>query len=115
VNDLQSIQYQILNYWQRKAQMPQTLTDLADPLSNYMVPNDPETNRPYEYTLKDANALMFTLCATFDLAGNETGNAAKPTPAVYNGGLQAGWDHGPGHVCFERTIDRQLYPPITPK
>lgn len=110
VNDLQNIQYQIVNYWQRKDQLPQNLTALNDSISGYVVPNDPETNQSYEYTIKDAKNLTFELCADFNLESSAGQNVPKYAYPV--DGISQNWDHAAGRVCFERTIDKQLYPPL---
>jgi len=113
VNDLQNIQYQVVNYWQRKSQLPQNLDELNDSISGYFAPLDPETDNPYEYTIKDSKNLIFELCAVFNL-DSKTQLGVKPMaayPAIYDG-ISQNWEHSSGRVCFERKIDKQLYPPI---
>lgn len=106
IYDLQSIQGQIVNYWQRKEQLPQNLSDLEEPISGYQLPVDPETKSPYVYNVKDAEVLKFELCATFSLESEKTA-----TPRLIYDSFSQNWAHSAGYVCFERTIDRQLYPP----
>ena len=116
VNDLQNIQSQVVYYWQRKGQLPATLADLNDPISSYIVPNDPETDQPYEYTVKNAGQLTFELCATFNLESVDELGGRTPKPVAYPyEGIPQVWDHSAGRDCFDRTIDKQLYPPITNK
>ena len=31
----------------------------------------------------------------------------------YPGGVNQSWDHGVGRTCFTRTIDTEMYPPIS--
>ncbi len=113
VSDLQNIQSQVVNYWQQKGELPTTLTDLNDSISGYIAPVDPKTNQAYEYNLKDAVALNFELCATFDLASTIQPRAkTMPAYPAYSGDVSQTWDHGQGRVCFERIIDPQLYPPL---
>lgn len=115
VSDLQGIQWQVVNYWQRKQVLPNTLADLNDPISGYLIPVDPETKLPYEYAVKDAIALKFELCANFALPGSVDGRGNVKTlmPAAYPyEGLSSAFDHTAGRVCFERTIDKQFYPPL---
>lgn len=114
IGDLQSLQYQVVNYWQRKGELPKVLDDLSDPISSYFAPNDPENNQPYEYAIKDATALKFELCSVFSLNGASNGKErSKPAPAVYPGdGYSQNWEHPQGRACFERTIDKQFYPPL---
>lgn len=109
VNNLEDVQYQILYYWQSKQQLPTTLSDLKDSISGYVAPVDPETGSAYEYVVKDAVNLSFELCATFNKP-SET-NPSKPLYPI--GGINQNWDHASGRVCFERTIDRDKYPPFS--
>jgi len=115
VSDLQNIQSQIVNYWQRKGTLPLKLTDLQDPISGFVVPVDPQTNVSYEYIIKDdyqlsdpAN-LSFQLCATF----NKPGVDQYARSDILEPASVLGWQHTSGRVCFDRTIDKQLYPPLT--
>jgi len=109
VYDLQEIQYQIVNYWQTKEKLPATLVDLTDSISGFRAPVDPQTNLPYQYTIKDAEDLSFELCATFNKQAQS--NTPKSSyPAVSK---DQNWDHPAGEFCFARTIDKQLYPPFS--
>jgi len=129
VNDLQSIQYQIINYWQQKEKLPEKLSNLSNPLSGYSLPIDPEFGKgnTYEYFAKDK--LKFELCATFvlpmpkgwreysdggimpmaDYGGKDIATISYPYPG---GGINESWDHQAGRTCFERTIDKDIYPPF---
>ncbi len=115
VSDLQSIQYQIVNYWQKKNKLPAVLTDLNDPISNVQVPVDPETHVAYRYRV--TGNLEFELCADFNLhsqvqdkRGYSAGYATEPYGPTPLGSET--WDHVAGEQCFLRTIDPELYPPI---
>ncbi len=103
---LQTIQWQIVNYWKQKQALPVQLTDLNDPISSFMVPVDPQTTQPYEY--KKTGTMSFELCANFNTEYNQ------PVPAMYemNDGVNENWQHGMGRACFTRTIDPELYPAI---
>ena len=126
IQDLQNIQSQIIYYWQQKEKLPAQLSDLANPLSGYSVPIDPESEKGqnYEYAVK--GPLTFQLCATFDLPlpkgwmeysspgrpipmGEPASNVSYPYPGP--GGTNESWYHSAGHACFERTIYKDLYPP----
>lgn len=127
VQDLQVIQGQILNYWQQKGILPQALNDLKDPLSYTSVPLDPEfqKGKSYEYIPKDN--LSFTLCADFSEVAPqglvETGggtiaiNDIRSTSAYAPGwgGVNDSWNHSKGKVCFDRTIDTNIYKPFNEK
>jgi hypothetical protein len=108
IYDLQSIQWQIVNYYQQKGNLPATLTDLEDPISSFMVPRDPETKTPYEY--KPTAALGFELCADFDTALNNQPNESQPLYPRDAYMKEENWQHGVGRACFNRTIDPELYP-----
>lgn len=119
VSDLQGLQYQVVNYWQQKQTLPASLDALADPISGYMIPLDPQTNTPYRYETTGKNS--FTICATFnqesvDMAGKGAypsseygyrGDMAVNYPGML---MNENWQHGAGETCFERTIDPDLYP-----
>lgn len=130
VEDLQNIQWQVINYWQRKEKLPAKLEDLADPLSGYSLPVEPEFEKgnKYEYAVK--GKLEFELCATFSQPMPKgwqeySYGGVRPMMPVYSdkevssypypgGGTNESWDHEIGRTCFTRTIDKELYPPYKP-
>lgn len=126
VNDLQSIQWQVINYWQQKEKLPEKLADLSNPLSSFYLPVDPEFEKGinYEYFVK--GELTFELCATFALPmpkgwreyssggimpmyGQRDIAVSYPYPGP--GGVNDSWEHEAGRTCFERTIDKDIYQP----
>ncbi len=118
VSDLTSIQWQIVNYFQQKEKLPETLFDLVDPISGFVVPIDPETNMPYRY--ERINQYSFKLCATFNQATRSNTSQSPYTKPALAGGPIGGtsdlenqtWYHGTGDTCFARTIDPERYPPF---
>lgn len=119
ISDLQNIQSQIVNYWQRKEVLPNSMADLNDTISGFRVPVDPQTNQPYGYKIKDAANLSFEFCADFNKEGGGQYDTVyyRQTPAGYttpdiNKGKNDSWQHPASRACFERTIDKQLYPPL---
>lgn len=99
IDDLYSIQWQIVNHYQDTGKLPVNLDVFNDALANRTVPVDPETRAEYEY--KVTGPLTFNLCATF----------TEPTkPGKTNVNYVGDWKHDAGHVCFERTIDPVKYP-----
>ncbi len=102
VGNLQTIQYQIVNYWNQKDELPDALEDLRDDISGFVRPTDPETSASYEYRRLDD--LSFELCAEFSQASN---NELLRGPAPY-GYPNENWNHEAGRVCFSRTIDPEL-------
>ncbi len=116
VNDLQNIQWQIVNYWQSKQKLPQNLTDLNDSISGQIIPIDAQKGMPYEYSTE--GTLSFKLCANFNREGPINGYSPEfvqpAQPATYQkaaSGPKENWRHSAGYVCFDRTIDPDLYPP----
>ena len=115
VSHLQTIQYQIVSYWQNKEKLPTTLDDPKDPIGGFVLPVDPKTGLSYEYAVKDA--LSFELCATFTRE-TPTGTISQEfaAPAYpYKNGVNENWQHSAGRVCFSRTIDPELYPVRKPQ
>lgn len=111
VQDLQNIQWQVVNYWQQKESLPANLEELIDPLSGYNIPVDPKTGEPYGY--ERTSPLDFQLCATFEMAGDQKASgylSARPYAAPSE---QDNWQHEAGEVCFDRSIDPERYPPYT--
>lgn len=105
VNDLSSLQWQIISYWQTKDALPATLDDLRDSISGFMPPLDPATRQAYGYEVK--GSLQFELCANFDLPSADDPRTSKPASLAYpyEGYEPESWDHAGGTQCFERTID----------
>lgn len=107
INDLNQIQYNIVNFWQNKGSLPPALADLRDDIGGVYIPVDPETNAAYEYAIK--GVLQFELCATFSTDSNAEATLPQPMktyPTQYN----EQWTHGVGRTCFTRTIDTDRYP-----
>ena len=108
-NDLQGLQYEIVNYWQAKDVLPKALSDIKDDIRGVRVPADPETNVPYEYAVK--GDMQFELCAVFARVSSDADSEAARPVGLY-GGINENWQHGAGRTCFMRTIDKDLYPPL---
>lgn len=131
-NDLQSIQYQVINYWQQKEKLPANLTELSNPMTGFSIPVDPEFEKGnvYEYIPSvSKDKLSFELCATFTadmpkgwqensyggfgpMMAFEKRDIAVSSIYPYGGGVNDSWDHKVGRTCFIRTIDKDIYPPF---
>lgn len=111
VQDLSSLQSQIINYWQKKNQLPQNLDQVANDILGIIIPKDPKTGASYEYA-KLGN-LKFELCATFETSSldqNIIGPPRAKTMAYpYPGGEIETWQHNAERTCFQRTIDPDLF------
>lgn len=107
ISHLQTIQSEIINYWQGKNQLPAALNDLKNDISGFVQPIDPETGAPYEY--RATGTLSFELCADFKTAS--TGNNTTYPKAVYPYSYGDNWNHAAERTCFSRTIDPSFYPP----
>jgi hypothetical protein len=111
VSDLQSIQWQLVQYWQSKTTLPDDITQLNDSIQGFVVPVDPETSAAYEY--QKTASTTFALCATFAQSSTAPADTVSKEvqPIAYNG-TPDNWDHGSGRQCFTRTIDPDRYPPF---
>jgi hypothetical protein len=128
LNDLSNIQGQLINYWMTKGELPEDVELINDGLYGTVLPVDPETKAPYEYT--KTTPTSFELCANFalgtqDIKGRgEFGGGyyggfgmdiAYPSSRYYPGIPENdNWKHEAGRACFDRTIDPERYP-VNPK
>ena len=124
VSDLQSIQWQVINYWQQKEALPSTLKEMSNPISGVVTPVDPEFEKGISYEYAKKSDLTFELCATFsatmpegwlEYSGGNGGGImyeARDMSAPYPGVGGDSWKHDVGRTCFERTIDKDIYPPF---
>lgn len=114
ITNLQTIQSQVVSYWQAKQNLPGTLGDLTDSISGFYVPNDPQTGTSYEYRV--TGALSFELCASFNAPTQRFSTSARTYPVEpgYPSKMPGAdtWQHAAGRTCFTRTIDPELYPPV---
>ncbi len=128
ISDLQSIQYQVINYWQQKEKLPEDLKSLVNPMTGFSMPVPPDfqNGEKYEYVVINNKKLEFELCATFSLPIPEGwqsgygGGGVIPmigkeisTTNVVSGGVNESWNHDAGRTCFSRTIDKDIYPPFS--
>lgn len=112
VSDLQSIQWQVVNFYQQKGRLPSSLAEMVDPISGWVIPSDPQTGESYSYKTVD---MAFQLCATFnkDSRANTTMVAkpmSEPERGVDGDLAMSPWNHGPGVMCFDRELDPERYP-----
>lgn len=119
VSDIQNINYQVINYWQLKRKLPVVIDDVVNKAMGETLPVDPETKLAYTY--EKASSLSYKLCATFSLERIDTLGKARtaesqPVPVSVPTAKAIGqenWNHEAGTQCFLRTIDPELYPPLT--
>lgn len=112
VSDLQMLQWELVNYYQQKGALPETLEVLNNPITGFVVPADPVTGASYGYEVKGTKG--FKLCASFSRDSlNTEGQGSFPARDVAypTRGISDNWNHGTGEVCFERAIDPELFPP----
>ena len=110
VSDLQSIQWEVINYWQKKNQLPSGLEILRDDIRGFVPPTDPETGMTYEYIAEGANS--FSLCAIFSMATDDMADPRIAVKPVLAGREGENWAHDAGRTCFKRTKEKALYPPV---
>ena len=108
--DLSSLQSQVINYWQKKNELPQNLDQMVNDILGIVIPRDPGTGASYEYS-KLGN-LKFELCATFETLSsdqNTVGSKEVPVAYPYSRGEIQTWQHNAERTCFQRTIDPDLF------
>lgn len=119
IQDLMAIQSEIINYWQVKESLPQTIDQLRDDIRGFIPPSDPETGKPYEYSV--LGSLQFELCGDFKTSNKQDSETGKPVPFAPRGGkypyrsypaIEESWLHDAERICFTRTIDPDRYPPF---
>lgn len=115
VSELQTLQSQLVTYWNQKGALPDELSALVDPLSGFELPLDPDTNQSYEY--KKTGELTFELCAMFARETPKWEKSQQRPPYMmydaYGNQTSDNWDHGVGEKCYARTIDPERHK--TPK
>lgn len=112
INDLSTIQWQLVSYWQSKNELPTELELLEDDLRGFRVPTDPETGEPYGYSR--VGELSFEFCATFARERRDELEGRGPYPtydAEFSRAFPEGgnWEHPAGEHCFERSIDPDFF------
>ena len=105
VNDLSSIQNQVIEFWRNKRELPQASKEHESDVTRFVLPKDPQTNADYEYRV--LGQLQYELCANFVTEKTYNDNSYQ-YPTMY--GYESKWTHGVGRICFSRTIDPELLP-----
>ncbi len=112
LEDLQQLQWQIVEYYRSKEELPRALSALSNSLTGYTVPTDPQSGEQYRYEV--TGELSFTLCAVFNRDMPDTqGQGSYPMRdmAYPSTGIEENWEYKKGETCYTRTIDPELYPP----
>ena len=105
INDLQTIQFRVLEEWRVRGALPENLAALENDLTGFRVPRDPVTGETYTY--EKTGERSFRLCATFDAESPFAPQGARfKTPGLAG----SSWEHPAGFACFERTVDESLFP-----
>lgn len=110
VSDLRSIQSQVVSYWQAKRTLPKSLAQISDSLTGYQAPTDPQSGQPYGYEVTASTT--FQLCADFN-SPTQSFSASSDANRYPLSPMSENWQHESGHTCFTRTIDPELYPPLS--
>jgi hypothetical protein len=105
LQDLHDVQEKIVQHWQAKGELPASLDQLKDEITDYSPQRDPASGDSYGY--RRTGATSFDLCADFALKDSDT---AHNLPRWLDVGTSTAWNHEAGHFCFSRTIDPALYP-----
>ena len=134
VSDLQSLNSNIINWYQSRGTLPTDLAELKK-VDYYQEPRDPHymQGRVYTYQVTDAKKLSYEICGTFDL-GSDNKFVVRKDRATYNNNnvygssvvalratedssgpvsetnLDNPWHHGEAKHCYTKTIDTKQYP-----
>ncbi len=112
VSDLQSIQWQITDFYQQKERLPLSFEELKDPLRGNVVPSDPQEADGFTYQYRPVTPLSFMLCATFNLEQTkEETTSPRPVDGMYVDPALEYWQHKAGETCFVREVDPEKFPP----
>jgi len=111
VNDLQTINSQIQNYFYSSKVLPKTLDEIISTGNFYGNIIDTQTKKPYEY--EKTGDKTYSLCAEFNKTSNNavaTDNGVTYPPEkilyLYGGTL---WTHPAGKYCFTMTAVSDIY------
>lgn len=122
---LQSLNYSVINYWQRLGVMPTTFEELSTLPDNFLYgDNYRQDMSTYKYELRDAKNRTYALCSTFNTSsdtidlymdparGGMVTNVAVPEYSGVDGkpSMVTNWRHPAGDYCFVQTIDIRIYP-----
>jgi hypothetical protein len=108
VNNLQTTQNDIAEYYRVNGKLPQKLDELGN-TGLYVMINDPETGKNFAY--EATGTTTYKLCADFRFVQTESGgDYGYP---VYAPNFISFGVHGTGHQCFDRSVNPAMYqPPI---
>ena len=95
VSDIQTIRYQVENYYYKTNTLPQSLTDLTQDNNYFTLPLDKQNNTSYGYN-KTGN-YTYELCATFNKP-SQNGNNGYSYPSGY-------MQHPAGEYCFKQSVN----------
>lgn len=119
---VQSINNEVINYWQTIGEMPKNMADL-DKLPNYG-DNKRQDLSIYTYKLTNISKKTYEICTTFNLStdvinsymdsSSDVYRTMKPALVAVDMGIDninnQNWDHPAGDYCFKRNIDPKFYP-----
>mgnify|MGYP001563284845 CR=1 FL=1 len=104
VNDLQTINNQVENFYSTKGMLPENLQEMVSGNYNYYITQtDSQTQKPYGYV--KTGETTYNLCAEFNKALSLRNN----TYSEYGGDGYVNWNHPAGHYCFSKTINPNIY------
>ncbi len=123
-DDLNSLNYDIVSYWQQTKKLPDNFSDLNVLYSGMRNIKDPEfgLGKVYEYNILSEENLTYELCAEFSKPmprGWVNGSSSTPymglmerDTAVYMNNSDMNWEHEAGRQCFERKINTNFVKPL---
>lgn len=105
IQDLQTIQFRIEEYYAVRDGFPESIDDL---FIDERAPTAPSGRPEYRYILTGERT--YQLCATFAAESTDRGGRLSIAAPVKE--INYNWDHGVGETCFERVIQQEV--PVRP-
>ncbi len=109
VQDLQTINEEIISYWQGNQKLPVSLATLS--FDGISLPIDPQSGDSYSYQV--TGKLTYNLCAIFNGQSTTETIGSVSMPMIPAGsGVGESWGHTAGYNCFHLSIRNFIPAPI---
>lgn len=109
INDIQQLQSSVVSFWQINGNLPQNLSEVAGQYG-YFDLNQPDSKKPYEYSIVSPNS--FEVCADFNFdSKNNNPYSRSVIDTKYNYTTPSDWSYKEGRSCFTYVINEEIYKP----
>jgi len=102
VNVLQTIQWQIQNYYAENEALPETVAEVFNEFDRL-----PDSSELADYTYTVENETTYQLCTTFNHHSNELDTQYRPSMMMAEDSIRwknGNWNYRAGVWCFEREV-----------